>query len=126
MAKYTDIDLNFSRNPITNDVSILQDVDAVKSAVRNIILTNFGERPFNPIFGSGIRRLLFEPLTVITASSIRTFIETALENFEPRIEVIQIDVYADADNNAFQVTIGFRMLGDTRIVLVPITLKRLR
>jgi len=126
MAKYTDIDLNFSRNPITNDVSILQDADAIKSSVKNIILTNFGERPFNPIFGSGIRRLLFEPLTVITASSIRTFIETALENFEPRVEVLQIDVYADADNNAFQVTIGFRMLGDTRIVLVPITLKRLR
>jgi len=126
MAKYTDIDLNFSRNPITNDVSILQDADAIKSSVKNIILTNFGERPFNPIFGSGIRRFLFEPLTVITASSIRTFIETALENFEPRVEVLQIDVYADADNNAFQVTIGFRMLGDTRIVLVPITLKRLR
>lgn len=126
MAKYTDIDLNFSRNPITNDVSILQDADAIKSSVKNIILTNFGERPFNSIFGSGIRRLLFEPLTVITASSIRTFIETALENFEPRVEVIQIDVYADTDNNAFQVTIGFRMLGDTRIVLVPITLKRLR
>jgi phage baseplate assembly protein W len=126
MAKYTDIDLNFTRNPITNDVSVLQDEAAVKSAVRNIILTNLGERPFNSTFGSGLRRLLFEPLTPITATSLEILIENALQNFEPRVEIMQVNVIADLDSNGFDVTVGFRMRGDTRIVLVPITLKRLR
>lgn len=126
MAKYRDIDLNFTRNPVTNDVSVLEEENAVKAAVRNIILTNFNERPFNPTFGSGVRGLLFEPMTPITASAIETRIENTLSNFEPRIEVLRITVSTDFDKNAFNVTIVFRMTGDTRPVLLPITLKRLR
>lgn len=126
MAKYRDIDLNFTRNPVTNDVSIVEDANAVKAAVRNIVLTNFGERPFNPDIGSGIRRLLFEPLSPITAAAIQTKIENSLENFEPRIELLEINVVTNLDNNSFDVSIGFRMSGDNRPVFVPITLKRLR
>lgn len=126
MAKYRDIDLNFTRNPVTNDISILEDENAVKAAVRNIILTNFNERPFNPSLGSGVRGLLFEPMTPITGSAIETRIENTLSNFEPRIELLKITVSADLDSNAFDVMIAFRIAGDTRPVLLPITLKRLR
>jgi len=126
MAKYSDIDLNFSRNPVTNDVSILQDALSIKAAVKNLILTDAGERPFNPTLGSSIRGLLFEPASPIIASEIEARIKTVLRNFEPRVKILQIDVVAQIDRNEFEVTIGFRMTGDTRTTLVPITLKRLR
>ena len=126
MPKYSDIDLNFSRNPVTNDVSILQDADSIKAAVRNLILTDAGERPFNPTLGSSIRGLLFEPASPIIASEIEARIRNVLRNFEPRIQLLQVDVVTLFDRNEFEVTIGFRMTGDTRTTVVPITLKRLR
>ena len=120
------IDLNFSGNPVTNDVSILQDADSIKAAVRNLILTDAGERPFNPTLGSSIRGLLFEPASPIIASEIEARIRNVLRNFEPRIQLLQVDVVTLFDRNEFEVTIGFRMTGDTRTTVVPITLKRLR
>lgn len=126
MAKYSDIDFNFTKNPVTNDVSIVQDEDAIKLSVRNIILTDAGERPFNPTLGSSIRGLLFEPLSPITAGAIESRIRNTLSVFEPRIKILRLDVVGDPERNAFNVTLGFRMTGDTRTVLVPITLKRLR
>ena len=126
MAKYSDIDLNFSRNPVTNDVSILQDAASIKAAVKNLILTDVGERPFNPTLGSSIRGLLFEPASPIIASEIEARIRNVLRNFEPRIQLLQVDVVTIFDRNEFEVTIGFRMTGDTRTTVVPITLKRLR
>lgn len=126
MPNYTDIDFKFSMNPLTNDISILKDAESVKAAVRNIVMTNTGERPFNSALGSNIRSLLFEPLTPFTASAIQTKIENALSNFEPRVKILTINVSADLGSNAFKVTIAFRMIGDNRVVLVPITLKRLR
>jgi len=126
MAKYSDIDLNFSRNPVTNDVSILQDAASIKAAVKNLILTDAGERPFNPTLGSSIRGLLFEPASPIIASELEARIRNVLRNFEPRIQLLQVDVVTIFDRNEFEVTIGFRMTGDTRTTVVPITLKRLR
>mgnify|MGYP001201439759 CR=1 FL=1 len=126
MAKYSDIDLNFSRNPVTNDVSILQDADSIKAAVKNLILTDAGERPFNPTLGSSIRGLLFEPASPIIASELEARIRNVLRNFEPRIQILKVDVVVQIDRNEFEVTVGFRMTGDTRTTLVPITLKRLR
>lgn len=126
MAKYSDIDLNFSRNPVTNDVSILQDAASIKAAVKNLILTDAGERPFNPTLGSSIRGLLFEPASPIIASELEARIRNVLRNFEPRIKILQVDIVVVFDRNEFEVTIGFRMTGDTRTTLVPITLKRLR
>ena len=126
MAKYSDIDLNFLRNPVTNDVSILQDAASIKAAVKNLILTDAGERPFNPTLGSSIRGLLFEPASPIIASEIEARIRTVLRNFEPRVKILQVNVVAIFDRNEFEVTIGFRMTGDTRTTVVQITLKRLR
>ena len=126
MAKYSDIDLNFSRNPVTNDVSILQDAASIKAAVKNLILTDAGERPFNPTLGSSIRGLLFEPASPIIASELEARIRNVLRNFEPRVKILRVDIVVVFDRNEFEVTIGFRMTGDTRTTLVPITLKRLR
>lgn len=126
MAKYSDIDLNFSRNPITNDVSIIEDDSSIKAAVRNIILTNLGERPFNPFLGSSVRGLLFEQATPVTAGLLQERIITALNNFEPRINILEVQVQSSLDGGSFLVKIFFRMIGEGRTQIVPITLKRLR
>ena len=70
MARYTDIDLNFTRNPITGDVSVRNDKEAVSGSIRNIILTMQGEKKFNPNFGGNVRKLLFEPIDPITTLKI--------------------------------------------------------
>jgi len=126
MAKYTDIDLSFSRNPVTNDVSILNDAASVKAAIKNLVLTDLGERPFRPDLGSTIRGILFEPVSPITASEIEARVMTVLRNYEPRCTILGVKVVPKIDENAFDITIGFKLLNDTRITLVPITLKRLR
>ncbi len=126
MPKYTDIDLSFSKNPVTNDISILTDEVSVKAAIRNLVLTDLGERPFNPDLGSSIRGVLFEPVSPITASDIEGRIITVLRNFEPRCVILGVKVVPRIDENAFDVTIGFRLNNDSRITLVPLTLERLR
>ena len=68
---YKDLDLNFGRNPITNDVNKLTDVEAVKRSVRNLINTNHYERPFHPEIGSGLRGMLFEPMSPLTANGLQ-------------------------------------------------------
>lgn len=126
MTRFSDIDLNFTRNPITNDVSIKYDDEAIKSAVKNLVLTEAGERPFQPTLGCGIRSLLFEPATPIVATELEARIRNVLRSFEPRVSIIRIVVKINNDNNSFDVTVAFRVKGDSRPILVPITLKRLR
>lgn len=126
MANFSDIDLNFTKNPITNDVSILVDDAAIKASVKNLVLTDEEERPFNPDLGSSIRTLLFEPASPIIASEIQSRIKTVLRNYEPRIEVLDVRVKVNLDKNSFDVVIGFRLIGDRRPILLPLTLKRIR
>ena len=87
---YKDLDLNFGRNPVTNDVNKLTDVEAVKRSVRNLINTNHYERPFHPEIGSDVRAMLFEPMTPLTALNLQRKVGEVLNNFEPRIKLEQI------------------------------------
>ena len=89
---YVDLDLNFTRHPVTNDVVKIEDVDAVKRSVRNLINTHFYERPFHPEMGCGVRDLLFENYTPMTGIFIRRKIEEVLTNYEPRANVSSIGV----------------------------------
>ena len=82
---YKDLDLDFGRNPLTNDVNKLTDVEAVKRSVINLINTNNYERPFHPEIGSGLRGMLFEPISPLTAIGLQRKVEEVLINFEPRI-----------------------------------------
>jgi len=126
MTRFSDIDLNFTRNPVTKDVSIKYDDEAIKGAVRNLILTDAGERPFQPTLGGSIRSLLFEPATPVISTEIEARIRNVLRSFEPRVSLISVLVRINNDSNSFDVTIAFRVKGDSRPILVPITLKRLR
>ena len=124
--QFKDIDLDFGRNIVTNDVNKLTDVEAVKRSVRNLVLTNHYERPFHPELGCGIRQLLFENLTPMVAIQLERKVQEVLENFVPRAQINNILARPDLDRNAYELTINFYVIGATEPVTVSTFLERLR
>tara|TARA_Y100000310_G_scaffold310839_1_gene356509 strand:+ start:11951 stop:12385 length:435 start_codon:yes stop_codon:yes gene_type:complete len=108
--KYKDLDLFFKRVTSTKDVNKLTDITAVKRSVRNLILTNHYEKPFHPEIGSGVRDLLFEPMTPVTANYLMTVIEDTINNFEPRADLISVKAVPDLDRNNYEVSIQFYII----------------
>jgi phage baseplate assembly protein W len=104
---YKDLDLNFKAHPVTKDVVKRTGNAAIIGALKNLILTNIGEKPFQPNFGSRIRGLLFEDISFITANIIQTEISNSIKNYEPRVGVDAIRVQANPDQNRYDITIRF-------------------
>ena len=123
---YKDLDLDFGRNTVTNDVNKLTDVEAVKRSVRNLINTNHFERPFHPELGGNVRALLFEPMTPLTALNLQRKVEEVLSNFEPRAKITQIIADPDIDRNAYRLEIRFYVIGIQNPITVETFLERLR
>ena len=123
---YKDLDLDFGRNRITNDVNKLTDVEAVKRSVRNLINTNHYERPFHPELGSDVRSMLFEPMTPLTALNLQRKVAEVLNNFEPRINLQQVLASPDLDRNSYALKIMFYVIGSNQPVEVETFLERLR
>ena len=123
---YKDLDLNFGRNVVTGDVNKLTDVEAVKRSVRNLINTSHFERPFHPEIGSDVRSMLFEPMTPLTALNLQRKVAEVLNNFEPRIRLVQILARADLDRNSYHLRIMFYVIGNSDPVTVETFLERLR
>ena len=123
---YRDLDLDFTRHPVTNDVVAIEDVNAVKRSVRNLINTQFYERPFHPELGCGVRDMLFENFTPMTGIFLKRKIEEVLVNYEPRISLNQITLDDDVDNNRLVVNIYFYVQGVPDPVSVTTFLQRLR
>lgn len=105
--EYKDLDLNFRPHPVTKDVVKRTGNAAIIGALRNLILTNLYEKPFQPSFGSRVRGLLFEDVSFITANIIQTEINNTIANFEPRVGVDAIRVQANPEQNRYDVTIRF-------------------
>jgi len=123
---YKDLDLDFTRHPVTNDVVKIEDVNAVKRSVRNLVNTQFYERPFHPELGCGVRDLLFENFTPMTGIFIRRKIEEVLTNYEPRANITSIGVNESADRNGISIEVNFYVLNLPNPVSVTTTLKRIR
>ena len=123
---FRDFDLDFTRNAVTNDVNIVEDVVAIKRSVRNLVQTNFYERPFHPELGCGVRELLFENFTPLTAVFIKRKIEEVLINYEPRINLTNVAVDDDQDRNRLVVDIYFRIIGIEGPQVVSTFLQRIR
>ena len=123
---YKDLDLDFGRNRITNDVNKLTDVEAVKRSVRNLINTNHYERPFHPEIGSDVRAMLFEPMTPLNALNLQRKVAEVLNNFEPRIDLQQVLANPNIDNNSYELKIMFYVVGSNSPVEVETFLERLR
>ena len=122
---YVDLDLDFTRHPVTNDVVKITDVDAVKRSVRNLINTQFYERPFHPELGCGVRDMLFENYTPMTGIFMRRKIEEVLRNYEPRANLSSIQVNEQMDRNAIDVVVNFYVLNLPNPVSVTTTLQRI-
>mgnify|MGYP001194938578 FL=1 len=108
---FKDVSASFKINPINSDVIILKNENAISRSIRNLIFTLPGEKPFQPTVGSNVTRLLFENLDKLTASSIKSEIEFTINNFEPRVRLTNVKVTPNFDNNAFDVTINYDIVG---------------
>ena len=124
---YSDIDLFFGPKTGSKDITKVIDVTAVKRSVRNLILTNPYEKPFHPEIGSGVRDILFELMTPITAYVLTMKIEEVIENFEPRARLVGVRAIPNLDNNAYEVTIEFYVVNaPTELVSMEVLLERVR
>ena len=124
--KWADLDLDFVAHPVTKDIVLKKDVEAVKRSVRNLILTNPHERPFHPEIGSGITGILFELVSPTTAVVLQSEIRQVITNFEPRVRLIDISVLGDIDKNGYYVTIKFQVINVPNAVTIELFLERLR
>ena len=123
---YRDLDLDFFANPTTKDVNKKTGVDAIKRSVRNLVLTNFYEKPFRPHIGSDVRGLLFENISMLTSVYLKDAITSLLENFESRILLKSVDVKEDIDNNGYNVTITYIIRNREMQVVSTLFLERIR
>lgn len=108
---FKDISLSFDMHPVTKDILVLRNEDAIKKSIRNIVQTIPSERFFNPVFGAEVRPSLFEFVDYGTASILEKQIFVAIENYEPRVENAFVNVDPRPDLNAFEVTIKFKIVG---------------
>ena len=124
---YSDLDLFFGKKAVSKDISKVTDIQAVKRSVRNLVLTNHYEKPFHPEIGSGVRGILFEPMTPLTAIILTRKIEDVIENFEPRARLIGVSANPRLDRNEYEVTIEFYGVNTpTELVDLRVFLERLR
>jgi phage baseplate assembly protein W len=123
---YSDLDLTFKRVPGTNDVALRYDENAVIASVRNLLLTNFYERPFQPDVGSNLNRLLFEPATEVTASILDTEIRNTIKNYEPRVAIDELEITLNEDGNSFLVYLSFYVGNNSVPTAVNLILQRSR
>ena len=108
---FKDVSMSFKFNPLSGDLIALKNENAIARAVRNIVSTTPGEKFFNPEFGSSVGEILFENVDDITAVSIQDEIKNCLGNYEPRVELIDVFVDPNFDENQFDVTITYRIIG---------------
>lgn len=123
---YSDLDLKFTKHPVTGDVARKLNENAIIAAVKNIVLTNKGERRFTPLFGSDVLSQLFEPLDDMTAMNIKEEILASITNFEPRVKVDFVDVTPNFNLDGFDVIIRFYLLNSIKPITTAIFLQRLR
>jgi phage baseplate assembly protein W len=124
--EFSDLDLNFTIHPVRKDINRTTGDMAVINSIKNLVLTNHYERPFQPDIGSNVRRLLFENLDNITASSIEKEIEQVVRNFEPRAKVTKVNAVADFDKNGFKVSMEFYVVNRTSPITINFFLERIR
>ena len=108
---FKDISLSFNMHPVTKDISVLKDANAIKRSVRNLVQTIPRERFFNSNLGSDVRSSLFDFVDFGTASVIQQQIETTIDNYEPRVDNLEVEVLPRPDSNEFEVNIYFDVIG---------------
>ena len=125
--KYSDLDLFFGKKSSNSDIQNITDIKAVKRSVRNLVLLNHYEKPFHPEIASGVRDMLFELMTPVTAQILARKIEDVINNYEPRARLVGVTAIPNLDRNAYEVSIEFYVVNTpTELVDLSIMLERLR
>lgn len=125
---FSDLNLTMPIHPNKNDIIPLTDIDAVKNAIKNLVLTNFGEKLFKPRVGGNVTSFLFENVDIFTAISIKDEIRDVITKFEPRVDkkTLTIQVDDESDRNAYNVNVGFKIIGAPQDFEVEFELTRTR
>lgn len=123
---FSDLDLSFTVHPIKGDVNRFVNERAIINSIKNLVLTNHYERPFQPELGSNVRRLLFENVDSVTAAVIERELVETIDNFEPRAKVSNVTVTAAPDENRYNVILEFFLINSTLPVTVNFFLERIR
>tara|TARA_B100000902_G_scaffold392485_1_gene444958 strand:+ start:32 stop:463 length:432 start_codon:yes stop_codon:yes gene_type:complete len=127
VKQYSDLDLFFGQRNVGKDVNKITDIQAVKRSLRNLINLNAFEKPFHPEIAGGIRDMLFENMTPITAVVLTRKIEDVINNFEPRVRLVSVRAIPDMDRNIYNVAIEFYVVNaPTELVDLSVILERLR
>jgi len=121
---FKDLAISFNRNPSTGDFGIVKDENAIKQSVRNLILTMFGEKPFQETIGSKVKMLLFEPWDVFAKDVIEDEIKDTIARLEPRVVVDSVDLTDDSEINSIQVSIDYTIVGQTLVQTVDFLLEK--
>jgi len=123
---FRDLDLSFNIHPVRKDVNVHKSERAVINSIKNLVLTNHYERPFQPELGSNIRRLLFENVDSVMAAQIEREIEETIENFEPRAQVSRVTAIAAPDENKYEVVMEFFVINNPNPITINFFLERIR
>ncbi len=123
---YADLDLDFMPHPTTKDVMKKTGIEAIKRSVRNLVLTNFYDKPFQPYIGSNALKLLFDNATPITANFLNNAIREVITNFEPRVKIEDLRVSFDYDNNGYNVKLFITILNKNEPATINLFLERIR
>lgn len=123
---FTDLDLSFIANPVTGDVSKKYDENAIKQSIKNLVMTNHYERLFHPEIGSQVSGLLFEPFSPLLQNMLERSITNTITNFEPRVNLMGVNIALNPDNNKVFVEIIFKIINTATTLSVDFTLQRTR
>lgn len=124
---FSDVNVSFIAHPVTGKLPVLKNADAVKRAVRNLILTNFGERPYDPLYGGNIRALLFENADdPLLSDRIRRDLTRAINQYEKRAKVVAIDVQLRPDSNSLVIKVQFQIVNQRFPVDLEVAIERVR
>ena len=127
VRQYRDLDLFFGRKPISKDINIITDIENIKRAVKNLVMTNIYEKPCHPEIASGVRDMLFENMTPLTSIVLTKKVEDVIENFEPRVRLMSVSARPNLDRNEYEMTIEFFIKNfPTTLITVDMFLERLR
>jgi len=125
-TRYSDFKTNLDEHPLSSDVALDTNADAVKRSIRNLMLTGTYERRFRPYIGSGLQKYLFENVSPVTAQLIQDSIVTTIQNFEPRAQLISVIVTVDPDMNSYSATVKFAILNLPDTVEITQIISRIR
>tara|TARA_Y100000034_G_scaffold67396_2_gene81354 strand:+ start:30 stop:419 length:390 start_codon:yes stop_codon:yes gene_type:complete len=124
--RYVDIDFDFQVHPVSGDLVLKQNEEAIKKSVKALILTNKYERPFQPSIDGRVRKLLFENMTPVTGVNLKSNVQDVLREHEPRIDVLSVNVMQNDEYNSIELTIQFAIKNQPDVVTLTTVLERTR